>query len=433
MVYWRQQINENTMISLKKIFAAYCFLLLLCTNATAKQQLDDFELGRDKFNQGQYELALTYFNRALSQGNTSPKLLYALGSVHYKLKNYKASWKYFEKTTKIKQFAPLSYYNLGLIAHKVDDDKLALKYFKRSKSITNSKNLKNLTSKQISTLTSSKYNPWGGYASAGYGNDSNITSAPSGVASNESGSFVRATALVNYIVTGSRSNGLIAKATIFANDYLDTSFNDDKSFAMDISLRDTVEQWKLAYEAGIKQSTYGDDDFQRTYKFTFKAKNKFPNKNELRLRYRYEDINSLVTRFDYLEGSRQKLRAEYRIKWSGDMLRLQYELELNDRQNTVTRNYSPTRHKLAVKYDNKLDPANSIGGEVEYRASDYDATATQDRSDDRVSAAIKHTYSFDDKWKLKTRIKYKTNDSNEPGDIFDYDRTIATIDLSRRF
>ncbi len=193
----------------------------------------------------------------------------------------------------------------------------------------------------------------------------------------------------------------------------------------------------MSYDAGIKQSTYGDDDFQRILRLTVKAKNKLDKNNELRFRYRYEDIESLSRRFDFLDGKRQRARAEYYIKSSTDKLRFLYELEFNNRQNvnrpTRQLNYSPTRNKIAVKYDNKITSVDTIGGEIEFRDSSYDATPTQNRSDTRYVAAIKYTRSFDKYWRLKARIKYKNNDSNEPREIFDYDRTITTIDLSRLF
>jgi len=425
------------MKNIKKVFLICCVLSLTTFNAIAKEKNDNFELGKASFNQGNYKQSLTYFNKAASQGKNPPKLDYALGSTHYKLENYQASRNYFLKLTNDREYGALAYYNLGLISNKDKNNKQAIKHFKKSKSITRSAKLKKLNKKQITKLTKPTRKKWSGYASAGYGYDSNIVAAPAGIAANESGSFMRGTALANYLVSGNKTDGVLAKASFYATDYFNTSFNDDKSLAFDVSLRDKLDKWKMSYDAGIKQSTYGDDDFQRILRVTVKAKNKLDKKNELRFRYRYEDIDSLSRRFDFLDGKRQRLRAEYHIKSSTDKLRFLYEVEINSRQN-VTRptrqlNYSPTRNKIAVKYDNKITSVDTIGGEIEFRDSSYDATPTQNRSDTRYVAAIKYTHGFDKYWRVKTRIKYKNNDSNEPGDIFDYDRTIATIDLSRLF
>jgi hypothetical protein len=131
------------------------------------------------------------------------------------------------------------------------------------------------------------------------------------------------------------------------------------------------------------------------------------------------------------------------LKRVTDKFRLQYELEINDRQNTndptqpANRNFSPTRNKVAIKYDNTININNAIGGEFEYRDSNYKPTATHDRSDQRLSAIIKYAYKFDKHWKLTAKAKYRNNVSNDsinatndPDDLFDYKRTITTIDLS---
>jgi len=426
------------MVNLKKILLICCLLSLATFNAIAKEKQDNYQLGKASFNQGNYKQSLSYFNKAASQGTNLPELDYGLGSTHYKLKNYKKSWRYFLKLTDNKKYSALAYHNLGLISHKRKNDTLAIKYFKKSRSITRSEKLKKLNKKQISKLNKISKKKWSGYASAGLGYDSNIVAAPAGVAANESGSFMRATAIANYIVSGNKTEGVVAKATFYASDYFSTSFNDDKSLAFDISLRNRLNKWKMSYDAGIKQSTYGADDFQRIIRLTFRAKNKLDKKNELRFRIRYEDIDSLSRRFDFLDGDRQRLRAEYHLKKSlTEKLRFLYELEFNDRQNvnrpTRQLNYSPTRNKVAVKYDIKATPVDSIGGEIEYRDSSYDATPTQSRSDTRYLVAIKYTRRLDKYWRLKAKVKYKSNDSNEPGEIFDYDRTITTIDLSRLF
>ncbi len=426
------------MANLKSTLLICCLLLLPTLTAIAEEKKDSYELGKTSFNQGNYEKSLTYFDKAASQGKTLPKLDYALGSTHYRLGNYKTSKTYFLKLTSNKKYGALAYYNLGLISYKDKNIKQAIKHFKKSKNTTRSEKLKKLNKKQITKLTKPSRKKWSGYASAGYGYDSNIVAAPAGVAANQSGSFIRATALANYIMSGNKTKGVVAKAGFFSSNYFSTNFSDDASLAFDISMRDKLNNWKMSYDAGIKQSTYGTDDFQRILRLTFKAKNKLDKNNELRFRFRYEDIDSLSRRFDFLDGDRQRFRAEYHFKKSlTEKLRFLYELEFNDRQNinrtTRQLNYSPTRNKVAIRYDRKITSVDSIGGEIEYRDSSYDATPTQNRADTRYVAAIKYTHNFDRYWKLRTRLKYKNNDSNEPGDIFDYGRTITTIDLSRLF
>lgn len=412
-------------------FVTYSILLLFITVATAADQNNNFTLGAHSFEQGEYQQALIYFNKALQNGLTSPELYYGLGSTYYKTGDYEKSRGYFQSLTDNEKYGALAQYNLGLIANKNSDYTSAIKHFKICVKTSRNYNLVKLSKKQIIILKNKNRNRWSGYILGGLGHDSNITSEPDNLAINQSGTFGYANALANYIISGSKKNGLLTKSSVYTKDYLNSNDSDHNYINLGLSLRDKINNWKFIYDINFKQSNYGHEDYQRSYLLTLAARHRFQNNNELRLRWRYEDINSLSQQFDYLEGSRQKLRTEYRINRESDRIQFLYELETNDRQNTATNNYSPTRHSFTAKYNNTLDNNNAIGGDITYRTSDYDATATESRSDDRLGGAIKHTYKLDNSWKLKSRIKHTVNNSNKPDS--DYDKTLITVDLFLNF
>jgi len=118
------------------------------------------------------------------------------------------------------------------------------------------------------------------------------------------------------------------------------------------------QSWQTNYTLDMNKIKYGGEDYQSIIKLGAEARNSLSRNERLYFRYAYEDINSDRAIFDYLEGWRQKLRAEYRLYRKQDNTRLYYELELNNRNDlTVTSgvySYSPTRHTLRGRYTSML-------------------------------------------------------------------------------
>ena len=172
-------------------------------------------------------------------------------------------------------------------------------------------------------------------------------------------------------------------------------------------------------------------------KLEARGKRKISKTERIYFRYRYEDIASDYINYDYLEGWRQKLRLEYRQYNRTNIGQLYYELELNDREDYVSTttgdeySYSPTRHTLRGKYTEFLDKNWRLTGDISYRMSDYPATSTQDRNDDRWMLATYLDYRFDKSTRLRTKLQYSDNQSTE--DLYDYDRVILSVGINKLF
>ena len=185
---------------------------------------------------------------------------------------------------------------------------------------------------------------------------------------------------------------------------------------------------------------YGGEDYQTIAKIGAEARNTLSKNERIVLRYAYEDINSDNPLFDYLEGSRQKLRAEYRLYRKHDKSRLYYELELNNRNDLTIPppspragqySYSPTRHTLRGRYTQMLNRNWHLTGDLSYRSSSYPTTPNQDRQDDRYKAAAYADYRITRDIKFRAKVEYTDNRSTE--DIYAYKRTIYTLGLTGLF
>lgn len=440
------------------VFLISFLFLLFCVPANAESAIEleaeqenryseEFRLGSQQYNQGEYAQAKVHFelalNQAQQQGKPTNTIYYNLGSVCYQLEQYDESKLYFEKLLDDNKLKAVAYYNLALIENKQGNKQSTIDYLHQSRKVSTDSQLSKLVDQQLLKLSKQKpqrtktvtYKDWHAYLYLSPGYDSNIKFAPAEVASNESGSFLQFYGLFDKRIAGKgygkKDHALLITSSVFLSNYFSTDFNDYNIFDIGLRYLLPVRQWRNTIDFNIKKSTYGHRDYQRLYMATFKTLRKFSDGNTLSLRYRYEQINSLDPLFDYLEGNRQKLRLGYQFKWPSDLVDLWYELELNDRENTVKRNYSPTRNTFRVRYEKKFNATNRVYGELEYRHSDYDPTPTQDRQDKRTGYLLAYVNDITQDWKFLARWGFRSNNSTES--IFSYDRHVMLLTLRKSF
>ena len=419
-------------MNVRVTFNISVFVLLLAQATVAVAgSADDFDAGIRYFADNNYPLALEYFKRAEDAGMHSAQLDYNLGSVYYTLGQYEASNRYFENLTSDKNLGALAYYNLGLIAHKSGDDNKAIELFETSSTSTQDAGLASLAEKQIKTLRSLRPKTWFAYVSASYGYDSNITLLSSSTASDESGSFLQTLALADWKISGNDASGLHTSVLFISNDYQESNDFDDNSFTLGAEYRQRIDDWKLAYGLEWGQSTYAEEDYLTTAGLALKAKTRVSNKGEIRLRLRYEDISNRSPQFDFLDGSRTQLKAEYRFKTKPREYRFEYLQEFNDRQNTATESFSPTRQGLSFRYFNDLSATTRIGMGLQFRDSDYQSVPSQNRNDERTRLRLESRYKINSDWSVESEIIYTDNQSSEKGSS--YDKYLASISLNALF
>lgn len=408
--------------------------------------------GIQYFNQGQYLKARTSLEQALSTLSSADKsrtaIYYNLGSVCYRLKEYKQSRVYFNKLVGDKRLGAIAYYNLALIENRLGNKPAAIAYLQKSRRITTDRQLIVLANRQLHQLDNKidtgqphyRYSrtvrkDWHAYFYLSPGYDSNINFAPLDIGSGRSGRFIQGIGLFDKKIAGKGSGYktpvLLFTSSIFLSNYISTDFNDYNLFNIGLRYKLPLKQWHNVLDVNIKQSTYGHGKYQRNYSVTVYSRRYFSKGKMLRLRYRYDQINSLDSIYDYLQGYRQRLGAAYQIKWTHDYLFLWYELEFNQRRNTVRRNYSPTRNSFRLRYERKLDSSHKIYIETEYQRSDYVPTAVQDRLDNRSMYSLAYIYDFARSWQFKAQWRFANNRSTDS--LFSYKRHVGLLTLRKSF
>lgn len=412
-------------------------LMLFSVEAGASARLD-FDQGKTHFNAGKYQKAVDYFERARRQGLKSISLYYNLASSYYKLGDYDNSRRYFQALVEIPKMKVLAHFNLGLVAKKTGDYAAAKSYFQTVLNTSRDQKLVTLANAELNKLAvisqpKDPAKPWTGYASVSAGTDSNINIAPEGGAPSEvDDSFMDGYLLLDYMLDGSRASGWQSDAVLFRRNYMDSNLYDESQIGIGVKKLQQINNWSTYYQLHMDEFTYGGEDYQSILKFEAYGRNRLSKEESYVLRYSLEKISSDNAVYDYLDGNRQKFRAEYRLYGNRDNQRYSYEYEMNSREDTSTTSYSPTRHGLRAVYTRYIGRMWSVAGDLGYRLSSYsDPGSTPDRDEARSRAAINLDYRINKSLKLRTQASYTKNDSDN--NFYDYDRTLIRLKLSKMF
>ncbi|VAX13693.1 hypothetical protein MNBD_GAMMA24-685 [hydrothermal vent metagenome] len=410
-------------------------LSLLLPAAAMAGASKDFNSGIRYFKHAQYDKAIQSFERARKKGLKKPALYYNLGVSYFKIRNYDKANHYFKQILRFKRLKSLAEYNLGLVALKKNDKKSARKWFTKSSASSNKK-ISGLSRRQLSRFSSRKISrrnikKWYNSASISYGNNSNIKLVPTEITTNTSDSFTEFYASTNGILSGTYNNGISLNGFAYFINYANINAYDEKQARLGLYKSKQYAGWRTRIGAYYERSTFGSNPYQAVTGLEAKGKYKLQKSNYISLRYRYNNINSLYSPYDYLQGSRQQFRAEYLDYKTSSSKIIYYEMEVNNRQNLIARNYSPTRHTIRAVYNYNLTRAWRIGGEVSYRYSKYQPTATQNRQDDRLRAAIEAKYRLSKHWKINARYQRTENSSTDS--LYAYSQNLYYVGVRTSF
>jgi len=283
---------------------------------------------------------------------------------------------------------------------------------------------------------------WAGILSASVGNDDNLTldDDTSSVASELDDNYLEILGGASRYVSGVRNDGFRINGTLFTRQYESEEDFNFTLLGIGAGYDKTFSDWKARFDAGFDYITYGGETYQRVTKLGVEGRRSLTKKTELRLRYEVNFIDAGED-FTNLDGTRQYVRAETRIKQGSNRYRLSYTYQTNDRDDrstaTTFSSASPNRHILRA---NARIPFNSKwSGEIDarYRMSRYrdknlfSDGSTKTRDDDRFRARIGINYKVASKTKLFGRYDHFDNDSNI--DSRSYERNLVSVGVTQTF
>lgn len=416
--------------SAKKIlvFIVMAMLMLVAFESRASAE-EDFESGKELFKSARYSEALKKFEQARKQGLKTVALYYNLGSTYYRLGDYSNAARNYHIVRQYPEMKALAEYNLGLVSVQMEDPVEAQKWFAAVIAGTDDKKLLRLSRLQLERAQKNA-KPWSIFAGIAIGYDDNINvipedEFPAGVSDN----YLDISAMAEVLLSGRKREGYLAEILYSSIDYSDENNFDQALLRLGIKKTKMINDWQSSLKFNIDQFTYGGEDLQTVYRLEGQARKDLSKSDRLSLRLRYDDVNMDNDRYSYLEGSMQQFRIEMRHADKSAIQRYYYELELNNREDTSTASYSPTRHTFRGIYTKLLDNKWSYSGDLAFRQSVYSRPGS--RTDDRWKVTLSTDYRLNKLLKLKLKLTYTDNQSDDPN--YNYNRTLISAGLTTSF
>lgn len=390
------------------------FLTLFNSTYAAEKKPDSFHKGVEYFQKQQFTEALQQFELARKQGNHTPSLFYNLGSTYFKLDQFSEAEQAFTIAARDERFKQLSTYNLGLIALKRNNEKQALKFFYEASQPGGSKNVNALANRMIDRIHGQSADTTSVTLLLSTGTDSNVLLSTTGSPTAVSDTYNELYARVNYPLTSNLN--LVAQYLLL--DYSTVNAGDYDQLGAGFNYKFSYNGWKYIPELVIFSSHLNGLSYQSLTDLRMTATKRLDDKRSFLFRIRHTDIKADTPVYGYLEGSREQLRADYTQDTSLGQLRMRYELELNDRLDTATTSYSPTRHTLRVRLKNELGDSWNISAEAGWRDSSYDSVAGYSRNDTRfrIRGALEQKINRNLNWGMK--VNYLDNDSDIAAEVY---------------
>ncbi|MGD8784224.1 MAG: tetratricopeptide repeat protein [Thioalkalispiraceae bacterium] len=410
----------------RSLFIAMVFLYNIA--AVSADQSVLFESGMKAFQQGRYQQAIAYFNQAKTRGYNQIVVEYNLGVSHYKLGQYQQAERAFRKALASKELKQLVEYNLGLVKLKQKQKREAVEWFKQAAADKSTPKVAALAEQMLAryqTRTRKKNFLDGGIHLA-YGHDSNVTQATTGSPSQQSDEILETYAYLNVLFKYAD-----AGLHYYAQDFANINSNDFSQIGAKLGFPFRLDKWRITPSLGYMQNELDNEDYQSIYDLRLEMKRRIGKGDYVRFRYRFSDIVSENSLYDYLDGLRHQVRADYYTITELGRFRFRYEYEVNDRENTLTRNYSPIRHSLRIQLKNSLTTRFRLKNELIVRNSVYEAAQGFIREDDRIQYRFNLYHIPTPGLELGVRYHYTDNDSNLATEVFS--RNVSQLYLNYYF
>lgn len=293
-----------------------------------------------------------------------------------------------------------------------------------------------------SAIAAGTSSDWSGLASVSVGNDDNVTLADDSniVASNEDDYFLDVLATAGRYLTGNRDDGIRFDGTFYNREY-DTEDNFNFNlFELGLAYHKKIGDWHGRFGAKYGYLEFGGDPYQSIYDLTAEGRRKLNKNTELRIRYRYSDINAESSQFNNTDGDRHRLRVEGRFKSGQNRYLLSYRFETNDRDDietaTTYTSSSPVRH--TIRANAKIPLVGKWGSELDlrwrdgrYKDDNVAPGSSVRRKDDRLKVKAGLNYELKKKLELFADYTYTDNDSNI--NKYEYTRNVVSFGVNYLF
>ena len=271
---------------------------------------------------------------------------------------------------------------------------------------------------------------WKVLARVGKGYDDNVHFTPDELSSGIDDGYTESLLYGSVMLTKKQPVGIGIDAYIYDVNYDDVESNNYRQNSVLLKFPLEYGSWKIQPGLMSLWSKYGGKDYQKVKGFELKSRYIKNNATEYLLKYSYEDINSLNSRYDFLEGSRHKLRLGHQYQQNTYRTNIYYELEVNDRTDKTSESFSPRRHTVNGLITYALSHSLSMNGNVRYRLSDYLGMNTFERDDKQLQVSWGGKFRINKYAALKGQHTWTKNNSSDSRRDYERQRVVFSLQFT---
>jgi len=393
---------------------------------------DDWESGRQAFENGDHAAALAFFAAARDQGLEGPAVHYNIAVSQFELGRYDAAAETFAMIARrFPQMRGLAEYNLGLVARRLDDRSAARAHFLSAFELSpDNRTIRILASRRLHELEPEVRvaSRWNGAFGVRAGNDDNVAlQDEAGLAGGITAESPLADVFASIQGPWNGRSGFRFDTSAYLVKYSDADDFDQSEVRGGVLYDWRLNDWRIQLGLRVSASTLGGDAFDRKVGGRARIVRYIGRSSAIDLRYTYDDVSDADSFFAGIAGTRQQVDARYRWYRGDHRVQLRYWFETNERRDPGV---SPDRNRFAIDY--RYQPEQGVGYEagIDMRNSDYDDLTTPRKEDLRTFRAAL-TYMFPSNWQAVLEYRGSNNDSTD--DRFSYDRRQITLGATKLF
>jgi len=417
-----------------RVISAICLFLCHGTPFAGEQSEAQlaFDNGKQAFRQGDYSIALEWFEKARAAGLDGPAVIFNIGVCQYRQHDYESALLTFRQVAEVESMAPLANYNLGLAAQKLGDVHLAKESFLLVLD-TGDEKLQALALRQLEKYDapvpleppSAAAEPWAAFVSLQGGHDTNVALLNQDLpAAGEAVDSAFTEMFASISGPYGAGSGFRADGSIYVSRFADASIYNQNSLRAGLLYHLAGDLFWADIGAHYGQASLDGDGYEDTWLASARVYFPLRRGRYAEVLLAHEQIDAGSSDFAYLEGDRQKLAL--RGGWRGEVhaLRGEYTYEVNDRADPGV---SPVRHRLGLRYVAQLAQAWSMELGATWRSSRFDQLPVT-RDEDLVVLGMRVNWNFGQSWQAYAEYSVSDNESSDP--TFAYDRNQGFIGVN---
>ena len=413
---------------MKRFAIWYSLSLVLSSGVFAAVNGEEyFNLGKQAFLNGEWDLSIFAFKQAITQGYENGAIHHNLGVVYYKRSFFREAYHSFVEASRYEDFRALAYFNLALVKIKLSDyseasiwlqlvkdnqpkrdDPIYLAAEELLNRIDTAKLLEE--NRRIVLLFNSTF-----------GTESYSVAYLNPQISTQSNQYLENTFSASTAVFEP-----IYRTNIGTDIYtLSNNQNENNDLILTSVFLDKIlgrRATRFNLQGNINYVNLANAHYYRGFGLNLKYSNQLTDRVDLKAKYYFAWIDALDQRYESITGSQQKLLWTLSRKKENRELKINYEWETNYRNDQIISNvfttYTVMRNVLGIHFMELLSLPWAYQLSTDFRQSDYSDPSSVGSSDKR---------RIDFRWNLNAQLQKKVNKLFSWGIKYEFSLQNSTI------